>query len=138
MKIKIFSDASDALNGLRKAKQAFNLALETGIQKTAKVLMRDCRPYIPMLTGKLRDSGHIERVEDLKKYTFYLVWNAVNIKSGFSYAEVQYTKVLQHVDGRYAAEWLKKTLQANPGRYQFYASVFIRQELAKALGNGVK
>jgi len=128
MKIKISFKSKEALSGIRRGKKAFHKAINTGIEKATKVLLRDCRPYIPMLTGKLRDSGRIEKLEN---YAFQLVWDAANL--GFMYAKRQYEEIFQHVDGRYAAEWVKKTLDANPNRYQFMASMFVKSELAKVL-----
>lgn len=118
------------MDGLGKVKGALKSAVYAGIKRAAMVLLQDCRPYIPMLTGALRDSGHVEQ---LTNYAVKIVWDAANPLNGFIYAEKQYEEVLQHVDGKYAAEWIKRTLDANPGRYKFLANLFVGFELERAL-----
>ncbi len=133
LRINISFDVSDALKGFRDIKEkAFPQAIEAGIEQAAAQLIKDCRPYIPLLTGKLRDSGHLE--QQLKDYAFVLIWDAANPINGYVYVQKQYEEVLQHVDGRYAAEWVEKTLDANEGRYTFLAARFVRSELQKVLG----
>lgn len=129
----IFIDPSDALNGLGKLKDGAIRAIEAGIEKAAKELLKDCRPYVPMLTGALRDSG---RVEDLENLAFRLIWDAANPANNYVYARKQYEEVLQHVDGRYAARWVEKVFRANPLRYLNLAALYMEFELARILGRG--
>lgn len=130
--VRIWHDVSDAKAGFAKLREAYSTAIETGIRLAARQLLRDTRPYIPVLTGRLRDSGHIEQLED---YAFKLVWDAANPRNGYVYAAKQYDEVLQHVDGRYAAEWVEKVLRANKGRYTYLASRYIAIELQKLFGD---
>ncbi|MFH0814313.1 MAG: hypothetical protein V2A69_15970 [Pseudomonadota bacterium] len=129
IEIKIFSDAGKLWFGALK--EAFEKAIATGIRLAAKELLKDCRPYVSMLTGRLRDSG---RVEELENYAFKLVWDAANPKSGYIYAAYQHNKILQHVDGKYAAKWVSRTLEVNKGRYVMLANRLIEAELSRVLG----
>jgi len=131
MKITVTFNVSNAKQGLQDLRQAMMRAIETGVSFAARVLLRDTRPYIPLLTGKLRDSGHIEQLKD---YAFKLVWDAANPVNDYVYAQKQYEDILQHVDGRYAAEWVKKTLENNQGRYIYLASRYMAVELHRLLG----
>lgn len=130
MEIGIRFDISQAKIGFENLREAFGKAIEAGIEKTAEQLLKDCRPYVPMLTGALRDSGHVVA---LQNYAFRLVWDAANIKNGYVYAQRQYEEVFQHVDGRYAAMWVENVLGANPGRYTYLASRFVQTEIEKEL-----
>lgn len=126
---QVWFDVSDAMSGFGKLRDKIIKAIEKGIELTAEQLLRDARPYVPMLTGALRDSG---RVEKLKRLAYRLIWDAANPINGFVYAERQHEEVFQHVDGKYAAEWVTRTLKANKGRYTFLAARFMESELAKA------
>lgn len=127
-KFQISFDGSNALAGIRKLRSSFDRAIHESIKETARLVLKDSRPFIPLLTGRLRDSG---RVEELERYTFKLIWDAANPKSNFIYAEVQYKKVLNHIDGRYAAKWVEKTFNSNR---QFYVN-FMFQSLQNKLEN---
>ena len=134
MKIKIKFDATNVLQRLGQYKIQAGKAIEQGIQYASEILLQDCRPYVPMLSGKLRDSGRVIALQD---FAFKLVWDAANPASGYVYAKKQYKDVLQHVDGRYAAKWVEKTLNANPDRYTFLAAFRMKIELQKLFGQGV-
>lgn len=112
--IRISFDASDALNGLRQYRDSVDKAIVESVRRGAEVLLQDCRAYVPMLTGRLRDSGHLEALEG---YAFQLVWDAANLKNGYVYARRQYEEIFNHVDGRYAAKWVENAVKDNRRRY---------------------
>ena len=118
--IRITIDSSNAREGFSKLNRAIKESVVFGVSEAAKQLLIDARPRIPMLTGALRDSGHLE--ESHKDYAVALVWDAANPASGYIYAERQYSEILQHVDGLYAAKWVERTLRDNPGRYAMVAA----------------
>lgn len=130
--INVSFDCGNVLTRLREFKKKALLAIEKGVEKSAATLLQDCRPYVPMLTGKLRDSG---RLKHLQNYAFVLIWDAANPVNGYVYAERQYSEVFQHVDGRYAAKWVKKTVKNNPWRYSFLAEYYYKIELERLLGS---
>ena len=129
IKITIRTDASNWNIGLFRDK--FDKCIETGIRQASQALLKDCRPYVPMLTGRLRDSGHLVALEG---YAFQLVWDAANPRDGYKYARIQYDKILQHVDGKYASQWVKRTMQDNPGRYVWIANRAIEAEILRMFG----
>lgn len=114
-KFKISTDASGVLSGLGKFKEGVSKAIDAAIRNSARELLKDCRPYVPLLTGRLRDSGKV--VQELEDFAYSVVWDAANPKNGYVYAEIQYDRVLQHVDGRYAAKWVEKVFRENPDKY---------------------
>ena len=120
---------------IAELRKVCDMALKEGVKGAAKILLRDCRPYIPMLTGKLRDSG---RISQLEYYAFQLIWDAANLKYGYVYAKKQYEEVLQHVDGKYAAKWIHRVLEANPGRYSYIATRLAEMELKRKFGGTQK
>lgn len=107
----------DALYGVARFKKMADRVIYTSIESVAKEALEDCQPYIPVLTGRLRDSGHTEG-NALLDYTVKLVWDVMNPKNQFPYAPIQYDRVLNHVDGRYAAKWVENSLKINRGKYQ--------------------
>lgn len=131
LQIKISFDTT-ALR-IQEFRQQVDIAIQDAVKMASQALLRDCRPFIPMLTGKLRDSGKVQMLQD---YAFKLVWDAANIRSGYIYAEIQYRKILQHIDGRYAAKWVEKTLQANQGRYEFLVRRWLEYKLRQAFETG--
>ena len=82
-----------------------------------------------MLTGRLRDSGHLEK--GLKRYAINIIWDAANPDNGYIYAKRQYQEVFQHIDGRYAAEWMDRAVNENPQKYVYLVTLVIRREIAK-------
>lgn len=126
--VDIKFDVSSALQGLAKAKDAIHQAITRGVRRAAQQLLRDCKPYIPMLTGALRDSGRVEQLED---YAFMLVWDAANPDNGYIYASKQYDEVLQHVDGRYAAKWVRRVLSNNKDYYLLLAAKYTGIEMER-------
>jgi len=130
-KIKIRFDANNVLLNLAKYRKAVGESIVAGIEYASNILLQDCRPYVPMLSGALRDSG---KVVYLENFAFKLVWNAANPSNNYVYAKRQYEEVFQHVDGRYAAKWVEKTLAANPYRYTFLAAFRMRVEMQKLFG----
>lgn len=134
LQIRITNDITNVIGNLKKSRNALKIGLQETIDKVAEILLKDCRPYIPMLTGALRDSGHVQFLfESLKRYAAKLIWDVVDPQSNFRYAEIQYFEVLQHVDGKYAAKWVEKTLARNPDRYASlvarYFKIWLRQSL---------
>jgi len=75
----------------------------------------------------LRDSGHVENVRQTAKQ---VVWDAMS-KNNFVYAEIQHEKVLQHVDGKYAAKWVVRTINNNPERYTRIVTNVVRGYLER-------
>jgi hypothetical protein len=137
-KIKIFFDGTKTQNNIKNIKKIFEKAVEESVEKAASVLLRDCRPYVPMLTGALRDSAHKEKLtQELHNYAFKLIWDAANPLSGYVYAARQYSEVLQHVDGRYAAKWVENAVRKNPERYSFLCARFLRIALSRVLQRSI-
>lgn len=137
MIINIFHDVAKIRGNLKVLKDNLGKVLEMSIERTAKILLRDCRPYIPMLTGALRDSGHVTKlITGLQNYAYQLIWNATNASNNFIYAERQYFGVFQHVDGKYAARWVEKVLQANPDRYIMLVARYFKLGLSRFLNQG--
>ena len=133
-KIKITFDPQDVLNKMKLLRTNFEQAIVLSIEKTAEVLLRDCRPYIPMLTGRLRDSGHVEDFKRaLNNYAFKVVWDAANPATSYIYAAKQHDEILQHVDGRYAAKWVDNVLKNNPDRYVMLCARFLNIALSRTL-----
>lgn len=134
-KIKIHINADEVLGNLDKFRRVADAAIEKAVELTATQLMRDVRPRIPLLTGALRDSGQISSVQRaMHNYAFSLVWNAANPRNSYIYATRQYEEVFQHVDGKYAAKWVSRTIDDNPGRYTFLVTRFLSTELNRSFG----
>lgn len=96
--------------------------------------MQDNRAFIPLLTGRLRDSGHLTHDEanrQFKNYVAKVIWDAENPRNHFVYAKKQYEEILNHIDGRYAAEWAKKVLQINRVRYQVLLAINLKIEFSR-------
>lgn len=115
MKINIKIDSSEVLQNFKKSSELLHVLIEENVENIAKLLVKDSRPNIPLLTGKLRDSGKIEKM--LENFAFKLVWDASNLSNNYSYAQRQYQEVLQHIDGKYAAKWVEKTFENNRQYY---------------------
>lgn len=82
--------------------------IKQGTKKAAEHLLKLSSPYVPIETGKLRDSGHLEE----NQITFQLVWDA-EAANGYQYAYKQYTEIFNHKDGRYRSQWVHKALENN-------------------------
>ena len=137
MRINIHFDVGDIKGGISSFRKIVGEAIDYGVFRASQILLRDCRPYIPMLTGRLRDSGKVLKIKDnLKKYAYQLIWDAANPKNKFVYAKRQYSEVFQHVDGKYASKWVERTLKANPDRYIFlcarYTTIALNRSFRKA------
>lgn len=130
MEIRVRFDGGEVLAKLRAFGAGMSTAIEAGVSGAAKTLLQDCRPYVPMLTGRLRDSG---RVQQLENYAFRVIWDAANPRSGYVYAQRQYKEVLRHVDGKYAAQWIDRVLRENPGRYVNIAARIAQAEMERLL-----
>jgi hypothetical protein len=91
-----------------KFSKTFQKELQKGVVKAAQELLQLSSPYVPVDTGKLRDSGHIEK----EKTTCTLVWDA-EAANGFQYGHIQYTEIFNHKDGRYRSQWVHKALENN-------------------------
>jgi len=134
VKFVITFDAKKAIKSFKSIgedglKDMFN----KGLEFVSKVLLRDCRKYIPILTGALRDSGHIEKISNTKSFAKILIWDVASKDNGYIYAKKQYTEVLQHINGIYAAEWLEKAVNENPYKYTRILTLFIRREYNRLL-----
>lgn len=128
-KITIKTDMRQIDFGVFRA--AFERCITAGIKTAAQTLLKDARPYVPMLTGRLRDSGHLVALE---QYAFQLIWDAANPTNDYKYARIQYEKVLQHVDGRYACKWIDRVMRDNPDRYVWIANQAITAEMQRLFG----
>lgn len=86
---------------------------DLGARRAAEALLRDSIPFIPVLTGRMKDSGGVVR-NGPGDYT--LGWTAES-DEGFHYSERQYREAFTHVQGFFAAEWVDKAQEANPDKY---------------------
>lgn len=129
LKINVSHNANRVLGEIRLLKNKLPEIFSEALSYAANMLLDDCRKYVPLLTGALRDSGHLEK--DLKSYVITLIWNAENPDNGYIYAEKQYKEVLQHINGRFAAEWVKKAVDENPQKYTRIVALIVRRELAR-------
>jgi len=80
----------------------------------ANLLIEDSKAFIPILTGQLRDSGRTIRN---KSTEISIIWEAYSPEN-FNYAEVQYYKELQHIDGFYAARWAERAISESGHIYK--------------------
>lgn len=134
LRINIRTNITGGLEQIKYFRKTIDQVIEVAIENTARILLRDCRPYIPMLTGRLRDSGHIAEVKkQLFNYSVKLVWDAANPGNGYIYAARQYNEVFNHVDGRYAAKWVDQVLNANPDRYTMLVARYMTIGLRRTM-----
>jgi hypothetical protein len=134
LRIKITTDISGGIKQTQYLRTILGQLIEFAVERTAKILLRDCRPYIPMLTGRLRDSGRTEEIKSqLFNYSVKLIWDAANPLNGYVYAARQYHEVFNHVDGRYAAKWVERVLIANPDRYTMLVARYMTIGLRRTM-----
>lgn len=101
-------DGPKIVNQLRKvAKDA--------LAEVAQEVIKDARPLIPKDTGKLRDSGEIQDIDERR---LQVVWSAITSER-FDYAPMQYFKKFRHTDppGVYAGMWFDRVMESNAEVY---------------------
>lgn len=111
--LRITIDSSNALSNIKQIKDNAVRVIIASLKSAANALLKDSRKYVPIDTGQLRDSG---RVEEESLLAMRLIWDAASEK-GFIYAQKQYSEVLNHIDGRYAAKWVEKAFNENQQKY---------------------
>lgn len=95
------------LFNLDELKKGFEEAAEYALEKVAERLLADSRIYVPVLTGALKSSGHVEKMpttDDAVK-SFRVIYD-------MSYAEKQHEEEFRHPSLGFfgAAKYLEKPL----------------------------
>jgi len=111
--LEIGFDVSELSRSLSKLTENITKAADVAVKNAAHSLLADSTPYVPVLTGALKDSGEVVRNGP---GDYILSWSAKS-SSGFDYSQRQYNEVFQHVDGIFAARWVDRAQEANPGKY---------------------
>lgn len=85
------------LDGLADLDSAFDSVLSSmdgdlsqGIREAAEFLLDMSRPLVPIRTGQLIASGHVEDDGDFSKY---VVYEATDPNSGYDYAPIQHEEL---------------------------------------------
>lgn len=91
----------------KDVRKAFTKATEHALLKVAERLLSDSRVYVPVLTGALKASGHIEELPTLENAT-----KLIRVIYNLDYAEKQHENEYRHPSlGFYgAAKYLQKPL----------------------------
>jgi hypothetical protein len=104
MKIEVTSTKKD----FKKFSKDFQKKIHKGVKEAAQELLHLSSVYVPVDTGKLKASGHLE-AQDI---SYNLVWDA-EAANGFQYGYKQYTEIFNHKDGRYRSQWVHRALEGN-------------------------
>lgn len=129
LKFNVFFDTKEILKNFKIIKKVSKRYILMALEETAKELLKNARKYVPILTGRLRDSGHLVKKEN--RYIIDIIYDAANPKNDYIYAEKQYKEVLQHIDGFYRAEWIDKAINENPYKYVYLTGIYLFKRLTK-------
>lgn len=81
---------------------------EIGIQNGLNMILEQSKPYVPVDTGRLRDSGEVTKIPN----GYQLKYEARNPKTGYNYAPIQHENLeFNHTVGQ--AKYLEAPLRKN-------------------------
>lgn len=119
--INIQLDVGDFARVTKEYYRNSTRAIDHALEVVAKQLLRDSRLFVPVLTGRLRDSGRTESTPTVSDAVraFQVVYGSEQVKYAFKQHEGFYRHPSLGFTGR--ARYLAKPLEKN---YRFYQILF--------------
>jgi len=135
--ISVNVDPGSFLRNMQTLSRDMRTAVTHALSVVARELLQDARLYVPVLTGRLRDSGRVENMPTMSDAV--VAFNVVYGGDQIDYAIRQHEVPFNHPSLGFfgPAQYLEKPLRQN---YQFYLALFtveVQIALARRYPNAI-